>query len=76
MEKKKKIIDIEINKEYCKACLFCIDSCPKQCLIMGTELNSTGFTSPVFVNQGNCTGCAICSLLCPDMAIQVFEILN
>ena len=76
MAKKKKIIEIEINEEYCKGCSYCVDSCPKECLVMGEELNSTGYHFPVLINQEDCTGCGICSFLCPDIAIEVYELVN
>lgn len=75
MENKKKIIEIEINKEFCKGCSYCIESCPKECLAMGTEINSTGYSFPVIINQDDCTGCGSCSYLCPEIAIEVYEVI-
>ncbi|HCX90620.1 MAG: 2-oxoacid:acceptor oxidoreductase [Deltaproteobacteria bacterium CG12_big_fil_rev_8_21_14_0_65_43_10] len=75
MEKKKKAIEVEINKEFCKGCSFCVDSCPKECLIMGEEINSVGYNFPVFINQEDCTGCGACSFLCPDIAIEVYQVV-
>ncbi|MFA4910831.1 MAG: 4Fe-4S binding protein [Desulfobacteria bacterium] len=75
MEKKKKAIEVEINKEFCKGCSFCADSCPKECLIMGEEINSVGYNFPVFINQEDCTGCGACSFLCPDIAIEVYQVV-
>lgn len=75
MEKKKKVIEVEINAEYCKGCSFCVDSCPKECLTMGDETNSVGYKFPVFIGQEDCIGCGACGLLCPDMAIEVYQII-
>ena len=72
----KKIIEVEITKEFCKGCSYCVDSCPKDCLVMGEEINSMGYHFPVFLNQKDCTGCCACSVLCPDIAIEVYEVVN
>ena len=76
MKKKKKIIEIEINEEFCKGCSYCVDSCPQECLVMGEDLNSMGNNFPVFINQEECTGCCTCSFLCPDVAIEVYEVVS
>ena len=34
------------------------------------EIGSRGF-QPVVVNPDGCTGCELCELLCPDLAITV-----
>lgn len=76
MEKSDKIVEVDINSEFCKGCSFCVDSCSKDCLIMGDAINSTGYTYPVFVNQEDCIGCGACSFLCPEIAIEVYEVIH
>jgi pyruvate/2-oxoacid:ferredoxin oxidoreductase alpha subunit/NAD-dependent dihydropyrimidine dehydrogenase PreA subunit len=52
--------------EFCKACGRCISACPKDCIVMGTEINAaTGFT-PVVVNLEVCNGCGLCLTACPE----------
>ncbi len=39
----------------------------------GNEYNSFGFYAIIATGQEECTGCGMCSLICPDGAIEVFE---
>jgi len=74
--KMKKNIELEINKEFCKGCSFCIESCPKSCLEISGDLNSMGYHFPVVAKIEECTGCCACSYLCPDMAIDIYELVG
>ncbi|MHB9131438.1 MAG: 4Fe-4S dicluster domain-containing protein [Armatimonadota bacterium] len=64
---------LKINAEVCKACMLCIEFCPKQCLALGEELNSRGFHPAALVQPDACTGCRICASMCPDVCIEVFR---
>jgi len=64
---------IVIHKDLCKACGYCIVHCPKGCISEGTELNSSGYLPVVFSTPANCTGCALCALMCPEIAIEVWR---
>jgi len=64
---------IIINKDRCKACGFCILFCPKQLLQMSDDLNLRGIHYACVRCEAECTGCAICGLVCPDVAIEVFK---
>ena len=60
--------------ERCKECGFCIEFCPKHILHESTEINNQGY-HPVGVNDSDeCTGCNICSMICPDFAIYVVSV--
>jgi pyruvate/2-oxoacid:ferredoxin oxidoreductase alpha subunit/NAD-dependent dihydropyrimidine dehydrogenase PreA subunit len=51
---------------FCKACGRCIDACPKDCISLGTEIeSSTGFT-PVVLDLEACNGCGLCFSACPE----------
>jgi len=67
------MIDVIVCKDYCKGCSYCVHFCPKECLSLGSQLNSKGFYFPVFENQDECTGCGACAKLCPDFAIEVYK---
>lgn len=61
---------ITIDKTKCKACYLCIDVCPKDLIIKGTEANSLGAFPVEFSDkEHNCLGCGACAVRCPDLAI-------
>ena len=62
---------IVIDKNKCKACLLCIDVCPKKLIEQGDDINEAGYYPVVFVDEKKeCLGCAICAQRCPDIAIK------
>jgi len=62
---------IQIDRERCKGCLFCIDACAKKSISLSDELNLKGYFVASF-NAGNgCNGCGNCALMCPEVAIEV-----
>jgi 2-oxoglutarate ferredoxin oxidoreductase subunit delta len=64
---------IEINKELCKGCEVCIAFCPKKLITLSNELNAAGYQTSAFIDDGKCTGCAICAVVCADVAIEVYR---
>lgn len=56
---------IHINPKWCKSCNICVSFCPKKVLEMGEG------RVPEAVRIGDCTGCRICEVLCPDLALVV-----
>jgi pyruvate/2-oxoacid:ferredoxin oxidoreductase alpha subunit/NAD-dependent dihydropyrimidine dehydrogenase PreA subunit len=55
-----------LYRQYCKACLRCVDCCPKNCIVEGTEIEpATGFT-PVVIDLEICNGCGLCISACPE----------
>ena len=55
-----------IVPEYCKGCGRCIDSCPKDCITLGTEINPLTGLVPVVLDLEACNGCALCIGACPE----------
>ncbi len=74
-EKKKKKTEayIVISEERCKSCRFCMEACPKDCIAIGTKINSQGYHPAEFNGNGMCTGCCLCAEVCPDTAIEVYK---
>ena len=62
---------IEILKERCKGCRFCIEFCPKQVLEESAEFNSKGYHPSYAAHSEECVNCGLCELLCPEFAIRV-----
>jgi len=66
---------IIIDRERCKECYLCIEACKKGNILSGKEYNSTGYR-PVVSKEGDeneCTGCALCAVMCPEVAIEVYR---
>ena len=62
---------IEIDKERCKGCTFCIEFCPKKCISLSDELNLKGYFVAALDAENSCTGCGTCAVMCPEVAIEV-----
>jgi 2-oxoglutarate ferredoxin oxidoreductase subunit delta len=64
---------IEIDRELCKGCGYCIEACPQKVIALDTVFNGQGFYPAAPVRPEVCTGCAICATVCPDIAIAVWK---
>lgn len=78
MAEKKAKGKIVIDRERCKGCGLCIETCPNLKIKMDKALNKKGYTPARFresVQQGEkgCTGCAQCATVCPEVAIEVYR---
>lgn len=60
-----KVCSISIDGALCKQCGICVEFCPKEVLA-----NDASGQVQV-VNLEACTGCLICELLCPELAISI-----
>lgn len=61
---------IIIDENKCKACLLCINECPKSLIKVSEKTNKLGSHVVEFVDPKNeCLGCAMCATRCPDLAI-------
>lgn len=62
-----------INSEECKGCRLCIESCPKDCLMICSNINTIGYQYAEFQSE-HCTACGICYYVCPELgAITVIK---
>ncbi len=67
---------VEINRELCKGCEYCVSACPCSVLRIGDEINRSGYFYAVVSEPLRCTGCALCAEICPDIAIKVWRKVN
>ena len=67
---------VNINRELCKGCYYCIMACPVKTLEKDTKPNSTGTypAKPLGPEESKCIACGNCFSVCPDVAIQVYEL--
>ena len=65
---------IEIDKEKCKGCGFCILYCKKACIKQDPVINKKGIHPVKFVEgDGKCTACSFCAIICPEVCITVYK---
>ncbi|KJS00073.1 MAG: 4Fe-4S ferredoxin [Desulfobulbaceae bacterium BRH_c16a] len=62
---RQKLIEIMINRDWCKGCGICVQFCPTKVL----ELDAR--EKVVAVRPEDCICCKMCELRCPDLAIEV-----
>lgn len=60
-----------INKDKCKGCEVCKNSCPQKIIEMSKEINVKGYFYAEVVDPSRCIGCRLCAISCPDVAIEV-----
>lgn len=65
---------VEIKREACKGCAFCVEFCPTGALVLDQGYNLKGYHPPTLAKPDQCTGCDLCGLYCPDFAIFGFRL--
>lgn len=64
---------IGIEKDQCKGCRLCVETCPTHCIVQGSAINRSGYQYIRFEQHG-CTACGFCYYICPEPgAITVFK---
>jgi NAD-dependent dihydropyrimidine dehydrogenase PreA subunit len=64
---------INLIKDRCKSCEFCIEFCPQGILEISDDFNAKGYHLPKVVDEANCIACRLCELICPEFAIHITE---
>jgi 2-oxoglutarate ferredoxin oxidoreductase subunit delta len=64
---------IVINQEACKGCELCISFCPLKLISLSDKINASGYIPARYEDKGECTACASCALVCPEVAIEVYR---
>ena len=72
---KHKAAYIVIDHERCKACYLCVSVCPKDIIKITERINKSGYTYvEVQADKAHeCSGCKSCAIMCPDIAISVYQ---
>jgi len=72
VSEKKPPVVIEIDRQFCKGCVICVDVCPKNVLAMADAPDKWEGQVAIVVNLEACTRCMLCEVHCPDFAIVVY----
>lgn len=66
---------VVIDETRCKGCALCTIACTRGLIKLSEKLNKQGFfpaeISPEALKE--CTSCAMCAQICPDVAITVYR---
>jgi NAD-dependent dihydropyrimidine dehydrogenase PreA subunit len=62
---------VTVERNFCKACRFCIDVCPVDVFQWSKEVNTIGWFPIEVAHEANCVGCMLCYQVCPDFVINV-----
>lgn len=65
--RKAEVVDVVIDRDWCKGCGICVELCPKNAL----KLDDDG--KAVWEEPDKCVRCGLCELRCPDVAIELLE---
>lgn len=68
---KKAYGNVQINKNWCKGCGFCVQYCPTNALEMSKGYNAKGYHPPQVRDAEDCRDCKFCEKVCPEFAIFV-----
>jgi 2-oxoglutarate ferredoxin oxidoreductase subunit delta len=60
---------LQVDREACKGCGFCVEFCPTHALELESGYNAKGYHPPHLARPERCNGCDMCGLYCPDFAI-------
>ena len=64
---------IVIDRELCKSCGYCITACPRDVIVFEKGFNAMACHPAAPGSIDKCTGCGLCAIVCPDIAIEVWR---
>ena len=74
MAKRRGNFRVHIDPQLCKGtegCGICVDLCRAEVLGSAASLSIRGVHPAAVLNLEQCTGCDLCMLYCPDLAVAV-----
>ncbi len=65
---------VAVKEERCKGCGYCLNACKKEGLSLSSaRRNRSGYNVATFSPESDCSGCALCAELCPEVALEVYR---
>ena len=59
---------VKVDADLCKSCRVCVETCPKHCLLIGSDINALGYQAVKF-DSVECTACGMCFYVCPEPGV-------
>lgn len=63
-------MSIKLTPERCKACAYCIASCPREAISLLKTTNAQGYQITT-VDEERCIECGSCYTVCPDYVYEI-----
>ncbi len=63
-----------IDENRCKGCGLCVSVCPKNVLEISDSVSPKGYFPAYQARPEDCITCAVCCVMCPDVAITITEV--
>ena len=63
-----------IDSDQCKGCGLCVSVCPKNVLELSNQINIKGYYPAYQARANDCIVCAMCCIMCPDVAITIVKV--
>jgi 2-oxoglutarate ferredoxin oxidoreductase subunit delta len=74
VEQKKSVSPkVQINKDRCKGCTYCVEFCPRKALKMSQEISAKGYVLAAVDDPAKCSSCGLCEIICPEYAIRLID---
>lgn len=65
---------VVVNFERCKGCSYCVISCKRNALFIDlSRRNRGGYPVVALAEDQQCSGCALCAEVCPDVVLEVYR---
>ena len=66
--------EVKILNRYCKGCGLCVEACHQGKIHINPQPNKEGRQTAATKEDIRCTGCLQCATICPDAAVEVYEL--